>query len=233
LLRLAFIVLCYSFTSFVLLPFMFPFWYALFVCNSCGFLFCGWGLLFLCAQCGHVSLVVLFLCLAVLVLWICRMFVVAFCFKCMFFVLFYFHFYCLLPAFFVGFYYSVFFWHCFFFGIKFLLRFLFSFFCFLFLVFFLFLLFAIYLLCLSVFNFCFWLLFFLYNQPDLARRIHWCVASRHHNSTCSNTSAMVQSPNSKSVAVCNAHFDESSKLVVFMTSSRNHYSNCRYVMSEF
>ena len=56
---------------------------------------------------------------------------------------------------------------------------------------------------------------------------------RHHNSTCSNTSAMVQRPNSKSVTVCNAHFDESSKLLALMTNSRKHYSNCRYVMSEF
>lgn len=32
--------------------------------------------------------------------------------------------------------------------------------------------------------------------------------------------------------VCNAHFDESSKLVALMTNSRKRYSNCRYVMSE-
>jgi hypothetical protein len=56
---------------------------------------------------------------------------------------------------------------------------------------------------------------------------------RHHDSTYSNTSAMIQSLNSKSVTACNAHFDESSKLVALMTSSRKHYSNCRYVMSEF
>ena len=56
---------------------------------------------------------------------------------------------------------------------------------------------------------------------------------RHHNSTCSNTSAMVQSPNFKSVTVCNAHFDESSKLVALMTKSWKHYSIFWHVMSEF